>query len=204
MLRSLHAWGARLLLLGWLLFCAQAAVAAEASCRATRAGARARVAIELADLLDLDLFRLVRLGLRGKVTVELRLVRRGRIFGSTIARAVVEASLVWSAEAQVLLLEDRAVAEPPRLALERISLEVDAPPDAELEVEVSARLQVVTAQSLGDVARWITGGDRTADERSAVTRNLLGAVADDLTRSARTSCPVRAQQPPAPPPAQRP
>ena len=126
-------------------------------------------------------------------------MRRGRLFGSTIARAVVEASLVWSSEAQLLLLEDRPMVDPPRLARERVSLEVDAPADADLEVEVSARLQVVTAQSLGDVARWITG-DRTADERSAVTRNLLGAVADDLTRSAHTACPVRAQ----PQPAQRP
>jgi hypothetical protein len=192
---GLLARSARLLLVWWLLTCAQTAEAAEASCKATRAGARARVAVELADLLDRDLFRLVRLGLRGKVTVELRLVQRGRLFGSTLARAVVEARLVWSAEAQVLLLDERPVEGPPRLALERISLEVDAPADAELEVEVSARLQVVTAQSLGDVARWITGGDETKAERSAVTRNLLGAVADDLTRSASTSCPVRPQPP---------
>ena len=62
-------------------------------------------------------------------------------------------------------------------------------PDA-LGVEARAELKVVTTQSLGDVARWIAGGK--GGERSAISRNLIGAVADDLSRSAEATCAVKA------------
>ena len=176
-----------------VVFCAEAGFAAGLACTATRAGARARVSVALDDLLDRDLLRLVRLGLRGRITLDVRLVRRGLFFGRTVTRLAVESALTWSPQGEVLLLDGRPVADASHLQLEWLALEADAPQDAPLEVEVNARLQVVTAQSLGDVARWIAGGSETAGERSALTKNLLGAVAEDLTRSAAGSCPVKAR-----------
>jgi hypothetical protein len=191
--RAVRSKRAAVLLVCAVALCAEAALAASVACTATRTGARARVSISLDDLLDRDLLRLVRLGLRGKITLELRLSRRGLFFGRTVTRVEVEAALTWSPQADVLLLDGRPVADAGHLQLERLALEADAPKDAELEVEVSARLQVVTAQSLGDVARWIAGGEGTAGERSAFGSNLIGAVAEDLTRSAKGSCPVKAR-----------
>lgn len=186
--RHRRAW---LATMAALLLCAEVARAAEATCRATRVGGSARVAVTLEGLLDRDLLRLVRLGLKGRLAVELRAVRKGLLFGRTVGRAALEVTLAWSEELEALLLDGRPVRDPRTLELERISLDVDAPEAETVTVETSARLQVVTAQSLGDVARWITGGDSTAPERSALTRNVIGAVAEDLTRSASCTCPAR-------------
>ncbi|MBS2021922.1 MAG: hypothetical protein JST92_05890, partial [Deltaproteobacteria bacterium] len=79
-----------------LLVCAQMAEAAEATCRATRIGPGARVSIVLDELLDPDLYRLVRLGMRGRITLELKVVRRGFLFGRTLSRTEVQTSLIWS------------------------------------------------------------------------------------------------------------
>jgi hypothetical protein len=54
------------------------------------------------------------------------------------------------------------------------------------EVEVVTRLVVVTPGSLGRVADLLAG-----ESDSALARTLLGAVADDLTRSANGTCPVQ-------------
>ena len=61
-------------------------------------------------------------------------------------------------------------------------------------VQVNVRLQVVTASSLGKVATWLTQGESTEDERSAVSRNLLRTVAEDLTRGASGRCDARPAQ----------
>ena len=79
-----------------VVFCAEAGFAAGLACTASRSGARARVSISLDDLLDRDLLRLVRLGLRGRITLDVRLVRRGLFFGRTLTRLEVEAALTWS------------------------------------------------------------------------------------------------------------
>jgi hypothetical protein len=51
------------------------------------------------------------------------------------------------------------------------------------QVEVSARLVVVTESSLGRVAGLLAG-----DSDSPLTRTVLSAIANDLTRSASTAC----------------
>jgi hypothetical protein len=181
--RARPAWAA--LIVGALLFSPFAAGAASASCRAALAGTRALVGLTLEGLLDHDLLRLVRLGLAGKLSIEVTVVRRRFLLGSNVARAVLELELRWS-EAEGLLLDGRPVRDPEHLSLERIALALPEGLDpTALEVETRAELRVVTAQSLTDVARWIAG-----DDRSTLSKNLIGAVADDLTRSADARCPV--------------
>ncbi|MBS2024859.1 MAG: hypothetical protein JST92_20880, partial [Deltaproteobacteria bacterium] len=101
-------------------------------------------------------------------------------------------SLIWSEGREALFLDGREVRDPRKLELERISVDADAPDDAEVEVQAKARLQVVTAQSLGDVARWLGRG---RDSNSGLSGNVISAVADDLTRSVETVCLVRPREP---------
>jgi hypothetical protein len=46
----------------------------------------------------------------------------------------------------------------------------------------------LTAASLGKVAQWLTQGEKTEAERSALTRGLLRTAAEDLTRHAEGRC----------------
>jgi hypothetical protein len=80
----------------------------------------------------------------------------------------------------------------PVLELERTAWTLKEPPESgdSFVVQVNVRLQVVTAASLGKVATWLTQGESAEDERSAVSRNLLRTVADDLTRGASGRCDV--------------
>ncbi|MCI0572241.1 MAG: hypothetical protein L0Y66_15915, partial [Myxococcaceae bacterium] len=77
---------------------------------------------------------------------------------------------------------------PQSLTLERVAVAAPDLQARDLVVRVEARLQVVTAQSLGRVASWLTPGRE--EERSAVTENLVRTVAEDLVRSARAWCEV--------------
>jgi hypothetical protein len=167
-----------------------AASAASASCSALLAGRRALVGLRFDELLDRDLLRLVRLGLVAKLSVEVSLLRKRLLFPRRLGRAQAEAELRFSEEGGLFLLDGRPVADPQRLSLERMVLELEQDEEPEgLEVQVRTELRVVTAQSLGEVVRWIAGSDGAG--RSALSRNLLGAVADDLTRSVQADCPVR-------------
>ena len=182
-------WAA--LVLAALLCAPLAARASSASCRAVLAGTRALVGLTLEGLLDRDLLRLVRLGLAGSLSIEVTVTRKRFLLGSRVARVSLGFELRWLEDEQVLLLDGRRVRDPEQLALERIALEVPGGLDPEaLDVEARAELKVVTTQSLGDVARWIAGGK--SGEASPISRNLLGAVADDLTRSAEARCAVKA------------
>jgi len=57
------------------------------------------------------------------------------------------------------------------------------------EVEVVTRLVVVTSGSLGRVAHLLEG-----EIDSALTRTLVGAIANDLTRSANGTCRVESRR----------
>ena len=57
------------------------------------------------------------------------------------------------------------------------------------EVEVVTRLVVVTSGSLGRVAHLLEG-----ETDSALTRTLVGAIANDLTRSANGTCRVESRR----------
>ena len=183
------SWAA--LVLASVLCAPLAARASSASCRAVLAGTRALVGLTLEGLLDRDLLRLVRLGLSGSLSVEVSVVRHRFLLSSRVAKVSFDLELRWLEDDQVLLLDGRPVRDPDQLTLERIVLELPGglDPDA-LGVEARAELKVVTTQSLGDVARWIAGGK--GGERSAISRNLIGAVADDLSRSAEATCAVKA------------
>jgi hypothetical protein len=80
--------------------------------------------------------------------------------------------------------------------LERTAWTLEEPPESgeSLVVQVTVRLQVVTASSLGKVASWLTQGESAENERSTVTRNLLRTVAEDLSRRASGRCDVSPAQ----------
>jgi hypothetical protein len=61
-----------------------------------------------------------------------------------------------------------------------------------LLLRITAALRIVTVSSLGKVAAWATESNQ--DAPSLLTRSLLAAVVEDLTRSADCACPVDARQ----------
>jgi hypothetical protein len=166
------------------------------ACTATRVGRRVLVRPEASALLAPELERLMKLGLAGRLELELTLRRRRSLWFSTrVDGARLTQVLSYAAKEGGWMLDGREV-EPGTLELERVAwaLEEELEQTATLEVEVRVRLQVVTADSLGKVAEWLTQGEATDTERSALTRNLLRTVAEDLTRGAEGRCTVRTAQ----------
>jgi hypothetical protein len=159
-------------------------------CRAERAGERALVQIEVADLFDRDLLHLVRLGLEGRIALDVALYRRRTLWFDHRQGGESRTSVVtWSRARQSFAL-DGAPADPARFTLEPVALR--APDAGPHYVEVSVRLEVVTAGSLVQVARWLVrGSGGEGPTPSLVGRSLLSQVAADLARSATARCPVR-------------
>lgn len=170
-----------------LLLLAGAAKAQEVACKAFLAGTRALVDATIHGLLDRELLRIVKLGVPGKLTVEASVSRRRQLwFGRIVTMATRELPLRWSEERGAFELDGRALADPEHISLERIPLPLaEAEEPAAYQVEVVTRLVVVTPGSLGRVAHLLEG-----ESDSALTRTLLGAIANDLTRSASAICPV--------------
>jgi hypothetical protein len=170
-----------------LLLLAGAAKAQEVACKAFLAGTRALVDATIHGLLDRELLRIVKLGVPGKLTVEASVSKRRQLwFGRVVTTATRELPLRWSEERGAFELDGRALADPEHISLERIPLVLgEAEEPAAYQVEVVTRLVVVTPGSLGRVAHLLEG-----ESDSALTRTLLGAIANDLTRSAAASCPV--------------
>ncbi len=166
-----------------------------ATCRATLVGGRVLVDVELAGFLDPELLRLVRLGLEGRLSFEVSVVRRRRLwFDAPVETQSKVASLRASRATGKLWMNDRReVQDPAFLALERVALHVGAEPEETYGVEVTARLQVVTASSLDRLAGWISG--RGGEEKRALPHNVLQAVAEDLSRVASGRCEARRRQP---------
>lgn len=170
-----------------LLLLAGAAQAQEAACRAVLAGTRALVDATVHHLLDRDLLRLVKLGLAGRLTVEATVVRRRHLwFGRVVSKGTRELPVSWSADRGVLELDGRPIGDPEHIALERIVLPLGESEDpSTYQVEVQTRLVVVTESSLGRVAGLFAGeGD------SPLSKTILSAIANDLTRSANATCGV--------------
>jgi hypothetical protein len=165
-----------------------------ASCTARVSGRRILVDVELGSLFDPDLLRLVRLGLKGHLTVELKVLKpRPLWFDALVAQDDATFSVDYSRERGALVLEGRReVPDPGHLALERLSVRLDSPPEGPHQVQIHAKLQVVTASSLGEVARWLAGRarDRKEERPDALSRNLLDGVATELARSASARCEV--------------
>jgi hypothetical protein len=171
-----------------LLLLAGAAKAQEVACKAVLAGTRALVDATIHGLLDQELLRIVKLGVSGRLTVETSVVRRRQLwFGRVVATTTREIPLTWSEERGVFELDGRALADPEHVSLERISLSLGEADDPRIyEVEVVTRLVVVTSGSLGRVADLLAG-----ESDSPLARTLLGAIANDLTRSANGACRVQ-------------
>ncbi len=170
-----------------LLLLAGAAKAQEVACKAVLAGTRALVDATVHRLLDRDLLRIVKLGVPGKLTVETSVMRRRQLwFGRVVATKRLELPLRWSEERGVYELDGKALADPEHATLERVIVSLGEAEDPRAyEVEVETQLVVVTSGSLGRVADFLAG-----ESDSALARTLLGAIANDLTRSASAKCPV--------------
>jgi hypothetical protein len=166
--------------------------AAQVLCRAERAGDRARTELTVIDLFDRDLLRLVRLGLEGRIAVEAILYRRRPLwFDQRLGSETRTQVVAWSRARRTFTL-DGVAAEPARMTLAPVVLRAAA--SGAHYVEVSVRLEVVTAGSLVQVARWLVRGENGAGEGatpSLLGRSLLSQVAADLARTAQARCPVR-------------
>jgi hypothetical protein len=154
--------------------------------------------IELRGFVEEETLRLLRLGLRGRIRVEASLVRkRWGVFEQTVGSRVMEAHLSSAEDGQALVLNDRTRVEAlAPMPLDRLALRFSDRDGAgsRLAVRAGVWLQVVTVSSLSKVAAWAT--ESSEDEASsALTRGLLAAVVDDLTRSAECTCAVLPSSP---------
>jgi hypothetical protein len=170
-----------------LLLLAGAAKAQELACRAFLNGTKAIVDATVHGLLDRELLRVVKLGVAGHLTVETTVVRKRQLwFGRTVTARVRELPLTWSEERGVFELDGHALPDPEHVVLERIFLQLDEADDPRAyDVQVVTKLVVVTSGSLGRVADLLQG-----ESDSPLTKTVLGAIANDLTRTANGSCRV--------------
>jgi hypothetical protein len=167
-----------------------------ALCIATVSGRRVVVRPEAQAFLTPELDRLLRLGLAGRLEVELTLLRRRKLWFDAQVDAT-HFTQVLSFSQGGYLLDGRPMSPTAAsLELERTAWTLEEPPESDdsFVVQLNVRLQVVTASSLGKVASWLTQGESAEDERSAVSRNLLRTVAEDLTRHASGRCMVTPAQ----------
>jgi hypothetical protein len=167
-----------------------------ALCTATLGGRRVVVRPEAQSFLTPELDRLLRLGLAGRLEVELTLLRRRKLWFDEQVDSAKLTQVLSFLKGEYLLDGRPLPSGPPVLELERTAWTLKEPPESgdAFVVQVNVRLQVVTAASLGKVATWLTQGQSAEDERSAVSRNLLRTVADDLTRGASGRCDVSPAQ----------
>lgn len=164
-----------------------------AACTATLSGRRVLARAEALAFVSPELDRLVRLGMAGKLEVELTLWRRRSLwFDARVDGARLTQVLAFTRGEYVL--DGRPLAEGPgMMESERVAWTLDERPEAadRFVVQVEVRLHVVTAVSLGRVASWLTQEkDANAEERSGLTSTLLRSVAEDLSRSASGRCEV--------------
>ncbi|RKH63101.1 hypothetical protein [Corallococcus aberystwythensis] len=186
--------GAALVVAACLLASAAQAEEPSAICTATLAGRRVMVRPEARAFIAPELDRLVRLGLAGKLEVELTLWRhRAFWFDAHVDSARVTQVLAFTREGY--LLDGRELTGGVgTLELERVAWTLDARPEADehFVVQVEVRLQVVTAASLGRMARWLTQGEPSSSG-TPVLGSLLRSVAEDLARKASARCAVSRQ-----------
>jgi hypothetical protein len=185
--------GAALVAAAGLLAPPALAQEARAACTATLTGRRVVARPEALGFLSPELDRLVRLGMAGRLEVELTLWRRRSLwFDSRVDGTRLTQVLAFTREGY--LLDGRSPAGGPEaLELERVAWTLDAAPEAgdAWWVQVEVKLHVVTAASLGRVAAWLTQGEKPTDEqRSTLTGTLLRSVAEDLSRAASGRCDV--------------
>lgn len=164
-----------------------------AACTATLSGRRVLVRPEAFDFISPELDRLVRLGMAGRVEVEVTLWKRRSLwFDARVDGTRLTQVLAFTRGAYVM--DGRLLPEGARtLELERVAWTLEDRPTAEdrYVVRVEVKLHVVTAASLGRVASWLTQEKKDAEEeRSGLTGTLLRSVAEDLSRGASGRCDV--------------
>jgi hypothetical protein len=165
-----------------------------ATCHAQVVGDRVLATISLRGFVEEETLRLLRLGMRGRVRVEAAVLRRHwGVFEQTAGARVQEWKLSSAADKQDLLLDDltRLPATGP-LALDRMAIRLSERDAASgrLSLRIGVQLQVVTVSSLSKVAAWATESNDDDAASSLLTRGLLAAVVNDLTRSAECTCDV--------------
>ena len=130
---------------------------ARVTCTATRTGTRVVVRPEALSLVAPELERLMKLGLAGRLEVELRLSRpRPWWLAEQVDTAKLTLVLAYSVKTKTWLLDGSPLEEGlGRLELERVAwtLDEEPGPEATFVVEVGVRLQVVTTASLLSFAR---------------------------------------------------
>jgi hypothetical protein len=194
MLRSSRAAFALLLLLPPASARAAARDPPSVSCNARLAGRRVIVNATLLGFFDPELLRLVRLGLAGRLEVEVALQRRRFLMLSeSLASHRFQALLSHDEKSQEFRIDGRGVgAELQSLTLDRVTLNLRGAPEPGHSVRVSARLEVVTATSLLQLARFFGGRERDKaaepEEGSSVSRLLVKSLLQDLARSATGTC----------------
>lgn len=167
--------------------------APQASCNARLAGRRVLVTATLESFFDADLLRLVRLGLAGRLDVDIALLRkRFMLFSEAEASQRYQAVVSYDDKSQEFRIDGRGVgSELRRVALDRMTLALRAPPaEGPQSIRVAARLDVVTASSLLQVARWIGGREKgkEGEEDSGFSGLIVKSLLQDLARSASTTC----------------
>lgn len=164
-----------------------------ASCSATLSGRRVVARPEAFAFVSPELDRLVRLGMAGRLEVEVTLFRRRALwFDTRVDGARLTQVLAFTPGGYVL--DGEPLPEGPgTLELERVAWTLDERPEAgdRFVVQVVVKLHVVTAASLGRVASWLTQEKNAqGEERSGFTRTVLRSVAEDLSRGASGRCEV--------------
>lgn len=166
-----------------------------ALCSARLAGRRVIVNATLTGFFDADLLRLVRLGLAGRLDVEIALVRkRFLLFSEAEASERYQALVSYDDKSEEFRIDGRGVgSELSSLTLDRVALTLRAPPPGgPHRVRVAARLEVVTASSLLQVARWIGGRAKEKPDEDAEGSGFSGllvrSLLQDLARSATGTC----------------
>jgi len=163
-----------------------------ARCQAVQLGRRTVASVDLLHFFDRELLRLIRLGLEGRISVRLSLVRRRTAwFDDVVLSVEQQLVLTWDKDERAYRVNgvpiDAAALDP--LSFDRIALgRRDGNTAGSHYVEVSVQLQVVTVKSLLNAAGWVAGGKAARDD--VVSTRVARAVVEDLTRKASTSCDV--------------
>jgi hypothetical protein len=190
--------GPRLLLAGTLALAPLGAGAARAAgtvfCRAERLGGRALVQGTALDLFDRELQRLVELGLVGRIDLEMVLFQRRRLwFDRRAAETTRTLAVVWSKADARFTLDGKSLPTPREVHFPDVILRPEEDGlTGDFYVQLTVRLEVITAQSLGDVARWLVSrpGTEAASTRAVLPRALVDYLASDLARTATGRCSV--------------
>jgi hypothetical protein len=163
-------------------------------CTASVAGGRVVVEVDLLGFLDPELLKLIRLGLEGRLSLDVAVVKRRRFwFDAPVDTQSHLATFSYARSTGRLLVDGRRTVDNPAVvSLERVALRVGRDPDETYGVEVTARLQVITASSLDNLAGWISGRPR---QEPILPQQLLQVVADELARAAAGRCEAKRPSP---------